>query len=119
MGVKIVKDKAHSTLDKLKKQSKESSLPFQMMLQLFCQEEFLRKLSLSKYVNCMILKGGMFIYTLTNFESRPTKDIDFSGRNIHASVDNIEKVMKEICSIDTGNDFLYLEESYIFQHNHW
>lgn len=25
----------------------------------------------------MILKGGMFIYTLTDFDSRPTKYIDF------------------------------------------
>ena len=72
MGVKIAKDKAHSTLDKLKKQSKESSLPFQMMLQLFCQEEFLRKLSLSKYVNCMILKGGIYssIITGEQFEGK-------------------------------------------------
>ena len=61
-----------SVLDRLKNQSKETGLPFQTVLQLFVQEEFLRRLSSSNYCDKFILKGGMFIYTLTNFESRPT-----------------------------------------------
>ena len=72
-----VKNMAASVLTRLKDQSKEEKIPSQMVLQLFAQEEFLRKLSLSKYVENLILKGGMFIYTLTEFDSRPTRDIDF------------------------------------------
>ncbi len=43
-----------------------------MVLQLFVQEEFLRRLAMSKYKENLVLKGGMFIYTLTEFDSRPT-----------------------------------------------
>ena len=72
-----IKNMAASVLTRLKNQSKEEGIPFQMVLQLFAQEEFLRKLSLSQYADNLILKGGMFIYTLTEFDSRPTRDIDF------------------------------------------
>jgi Zn-dependent peptidase ImmA (M78 family) len=45
---------------------------YQQMLQLFFQEEFLRRLTKSPYAENLILKGGLFIYTLTNFQSRAT-----------------------------------------------
>lgn len=70
-------DKGASVLVKLKNKSKQTGKPLQMHLQLFCQEEFLRKLSLSKYADDLVLKGVLFIYTLTNFESRATIDVDF------------------------------------------
>ena len=104
-----IKNMAASVLTRLKNQSKEEGIPFQMVLQLFAQEEFLRKLSLSKYANNLILKGGMFIYTLTEFDSRPTRDIDFLIKNLHGSLENIEQTMKDICNIGTGNDFITLE----------
>ena len=78
-----VKNMAASILTRLKNQSKQEKIPFQLILQLFAQEEFLRRLSRSTYVNHLILKGGMFIYTLTEFDSRPTRDIDFLLRNLH------------------------------------
>lgn len=104
-----IKNMAASVLTRLKNQSKKERIPFQMVLQLFAQEEFLRKLSLSEYADNLILKGGMFIYTLTEFDSRPTRDIDFLIRNFHGSPNNIGHMMKEICGIDTGNDFITLE----------
>ena len=63
-----IKDMAASVLTRLKNQSKAEKIPFQLVLQLFVQEEFLRKLSLSQYKDNLILKGGMFIYTLTEFD---------------------------------------------------
>lgn len=104
-----IKNMAASVLTRLKNQSKEEGLPFQMVLQLFAQEEFLRKLSLSQYADNLILKGGMFIYTLTEFDSRPTRDIDFLIKNLHGSLENIEHTMRDICNISTGNDFITIE----------
>ena len=46
-----IKNMAASVLTRLKNQSKEEEIPFQMVLQLFAQEEFLRKLSLSQYAD--------------------------------------------------------------------
>ncbi|MBR3713759.1 MAG: nucleotidyl transferase AbiEii/AbiGii toxin family protein [Bacteroidales bacterium] len=104
-----VKNITASVLARLKQQSKTINLPLQTTLQLFVQEEFLRRLSLSKYVGNMILKGGMFIYTLTEFDSRPTRDIDFMLRNINNSLENIKNVMQEICNVQTGNDFINIQ----------
>ena len=64
-----------SILAKLKNKAKESNIIFQQCLQLFFQEEFLRRLSKSPYVDNLVLKGGLFIYTLTSFKSRATVDI--------------------------------------------
>ena len=99
-------DRGASVLAKLKAKSKQTGNPLQMHLQLFCQEEFLRKLALSKYADNLVLKGGLFIYTLTNFESRATIDVDFLMRQLPNSVEEMEKVITEILAVDTGNDFI-------------
>lgn len=104
-----VKNMAASVLTRLKNQAKADKISFQMVLQLFAQEEFLRKLSASDYADNLILKGGMFIYTLTEFDSRPTRDIDFLLRNLHGSLENTEDMMRKICAVDTGNDFITIE----------
>ena len=70
-------DMGASVIARLKNKAKETGKPFQLHLQLFCQEEFLRRLAASCYAENLVLKGGLFIYTLTNFESRATVDIDF------------------------------------------
>ena len=101
-------DKGASVIAKLKNKAKETGKPLQVHLQLFCQEEFLRKLSMSKYADNLILKGGLFIYTLTNFESRATIDVDFLMQQLPNSVEEIEKIVLDILSVDTGNDFIEL-----------
>ncbi len=104
-----VKNKDVSALTRLKNQAKEAGMNYQMVLQLFLQEEFLRRLSISKYRSNFVLKGGMFIYTLTNFESRPTQDIDFMLRQLSNDLQNIEHVMTSVCEMNTGNDFILIE----------
>lgn len=98
-----------SILDRLKNNSLKSGKSFQLLLQLFCQEELLRRVSLSKYVDNLILKGGLFIYTLTNFESRATIDIDFLLKNIVNSRQEILKMINEIISKETGNNYVSYE----------
>jgi len=105
----VVKDKAASVLANLKNQAKEMGINYQMCLQLFCQEEFLRKIEKSNYFENFTLKGGMFLYTLTKFEGRPTRDIDFMVRGLSNETSNINKVMEEICVVDTGNYFIEME----------
>lgn len=104
-----VKDMAASILTRLKTQAKETGLTYQMCLQLFCQEEFLRKIEASRYSENFILKGGMFLYTITEFASRPTRDIDFMIRWISNDTENMSQIMEEICTANTGNDFIRIE----------
>ena len=109
MAVKDMKDMGASVLARLKKQAREKGINYQTCLQLFVQEEFLRKLEMSPYVENFVLKGGMFLYTISNFEGRPTMDIDFMLRRLSNDVVAMERLIKDICAIDTGNDFLIME----------
>lgn len=60
MAVKEIKDMGASVLSRLKKQAKESGINYQTCLQLFAQEEFLRKLEMSGYADNLVLKGEMY-----------------------------------------------------------
>lgn len=99
-------DIAASVLAKLKNKAKASGISYQQCLQLFFQEEFLRRLAGSKYADNFILKGGLFIYTLTNFESRATVDVDFLMRGLHNDLARMDEIIAEILAVDTGNDFV-------------
>lgn len=99
-------DKAASVLAKLKNKAKASGISYQQCLQLFMQEEFLRKLSKSGYEDNLILKGGLFIYTLTNFESRATIDVDFLLRAVSNSIEDVKGLIEKIINTPTGNDYI-------------
>lgn len=99
-------DIAASVLAKLKNKSKKTGIGYQKCLQLFFQEEFLRRLAASRYAENFVLKGGLFIYTLTNFESRSTVDVDFLMRGLNNDLARMDEIIEEILSISTGNDFV-------------
>lgn len=104
-------DKAASVLAKLKNKAKASGVSYQQCLQLFFQEEFLRKLAASKYADNFILKGGLFIYTLTNFESRATVDVDFLMRGLNNDLTQMDEIIADILAVDTGNNFMAFNAS--------
>jgi predicted nucleotidyltransferase component of viral defense system len=99
-------DMGASILARLKNSAREKGISYQQCLQLFFQEEFLRKLAMSKYVDSLVLKGGLFIYTLTDFRSRATIDVDFLLREHSNSIEEVEKMVQEILDIRTGNYFI-------------
>ena len=101
-------DQAASVLAKLRNKAKASGISYQQCLQLFVQEEFLRKLSKSGYDEFLILKGGLFIYTLTNFESRVTIDADFLLRGFSNSVEEVKELIGNIIATPTGNDYIFM-----------
>lgn len=101
-------DKAASVLARLRIKAKDSGISYQQCLQLFVQEEFLRKLSKSGLDDFLVLKGGLFIYTLTNFESRATIDVDFLLRGISNSIEEVKKLIEEIINTPTENDYIFM-----------
>ncbi|WP_147534510.1 nucleotidyl transferase AbiEii/AbiGii toxin family protein [Bacillus marasmi] len=70
-------DRSASVIAKLKNKSKEQGVPLQQLLNLFCQEEFIRRLARSNYKEQLILKGGFLLYTISQFTTRPTVDADY------------------------------------------
>lgn len=104
-------DLAASVLAKLKNKAKASGISYQRCLQLFFQEEFLRRLAASKYAENFVLKGGLFIYTLTNFESRATVDVDFLMRGLSNDLARMDEIIAAILAVPTGNDFVTFKTS--------
>ena len=102
-------DIAVSVLARLKNKAAESGRSYQLCLQLFCQEEFLRRLEKSKYAENFVLKGGLFIYSLTEFDSRVTVDVDFLLRQIPNTPEQLRIIIEEIIAVQTGNDFVTFE----------
>lgn len=102
-------DIAASVLARLKNRANESGRSYQLCLQLFCQEEFLRRLEKSKYAENLVLKGGLFIYSLTDFDSRVTIDVDFLLRQMPNTPEQLKTVLEEIIDTPTGNDFITFE----------
>ena len=98
-----------SVLARLKNQAAESGRNYQLCLQLFCQEEFLRRLEKSKYADNLVLKGGLFIYSVTDFDSRITVDVDFLLRKVPNTPEQLKSVLEEIIGTFTGNDFITFE----------
>lgn len=86
-------DTAASVLARLKNKSKKNGRSYQLCLQLFCQEEFLRRLEKSKYSENLVLKGGLFIYSVTDFDSRVTVDVDFLLRRVPNTPEQLKKVL--------------------------
>ena len=104
-----MKDMGASVLARLKNQAKETGVSYQMCLQLFCQEEFLRRLSQSSYSSNFVLKGGLFIYILTEFQSRATKDIDFLKLHLTNDIGKVKSILEEIIQVSTLNDYVTIE----------
>ena len=98
-----------SVLARLKNKANESGRSHQLCLQLFCQEEFLRRLERSRYADNLVLKGGLFIYSITEFDSRVTVDVDFLLRRVPNTPEQLKVVLEEIIATPTGNDFVTFE----------
>jgi predicted nucleotidyltransferase component of viral defense system len=60
-------------------------------------------------VDNFVLKGGLFIFVLTDFGSRSTIDVDFLLRGISANRKSVVAVIEEILSVDSGHEFIRLE----------
>lgn len=92
-------DIVSSVLVRLKNNAKNCGKSYQLTLQLFCQEEFLRRLEKSKYADNFVLKGGLFLYSLTNFDSRITVDVDFLLRKIPNTPEQLRQILEEIIEV--------------------
>lgn len=92
--------------DKLRFISKEKNVDFNTLLRLYMYDRFIERLSLSRYKDNFILKGGFYLSTLFGVENRTTMDIDTAFRNADFNEEIITKIMKEIVSIEINDNAL-------------
>ena len=87
--------------------AKEKDLHAQEVLQIFMFERILEILSLSSYKKNFVLKGCLLISSMIGISERTTMDMDTTVRGIDMDEENIEKIVKEIFDIDTGDGIIF------------
>lgn len=89
--------------EKSKKLAKESGLTQLELYQRFMFERILERISLSKYNENFVLKGGLLLSAMLGINSRSTRDMDISIKGIDVSKEKMVQVLNEILSLDIGD----------------
>ena len=97
------KNIAASVHQRLLNKSRESSRPFNELLQHFAIERFIYRLSKSPHADRFILKGALMFAAWIGSISRPTMDIDLLGK-IENNLELIRTVIKDACTMEVEND---------------
>lgn len=85
--------------DKVRNISKGDNEVARALLRIFMMERFLERVSLSKYRDNFILKGGMLVASLVGVNMRATMDIDATVKAIPLNEEDAKRIVTEICEI--------------------
>ena len=89
--------------EKSKEIASKSGLTQLELYQRFMFERILERISVSRYCNNFILKGGLLLSAMLGIESRSTRDMDISIKGIDVSKEKMLDVLNEILSIDVND----------------
>ena len=92
-----------SVRQRLLNQAHSQNRPFQELLQYYCMERFLYRLSHSQYSSQFILKGALLLTAWRAPLSRPTVDIDLMGRTSN-ELAHIEAIARALCGMESKAD---------------
>ena len=85
--------------DKVRNISKGDNEVAKALIRIFMMERFLERVSLSKYKNNFILKGGMLVASIVGVDMRATMDIDTTVKALPLNEVDAERIVTEICEI--------------------
>ena len=87
--------------------AKENKISAQSVLQTYMLERFLERISISKYKDNFILKGGMLISAMLGIDSRTTMDMDTTIKGFKLTEENISNIINEICNIKIDDEVTF------------
>ena len=87
--------------------AKENNVAAQLVLQTYMLERLLERISISKYKDNFILKGGMLISAMLGIDSRTTMDMDTTIKGFSLTKENISNIMLEICNIEIDDNVTF------------
>lgn len=93
--------------DLIKNKARNLGLDAQLLLKRYFMEQMLARIAQSEYKTNFILKGGLLISSLIGLSSRTTQDIDVSIVNKPLSMEEIERMMANVCKIDLDDNIKY------------
>jgi Domain of unknown function (DUF1814). len=96
--------KAMQLKAKIKNLALKNHVTAQAVLQNFMLERLLERISISKYKDKIILKGGMLIASMVGINNRTTMDMDATLRGYSISDETIREALSEICAIQLDDE---------------
>jgi len=91
----------------IKKMAAEMNLSAQLVMQNYMMERLLERVSLSKYKDNFILKGGFLIAAIVGLDTRATMDLDTTIKGFELTHDAIRCIFEDICQIDVEDDVTF------------
>lgn len=88
----------------IKKKAMEKNISTQLVMQNYMLERLLERISLSKYKNNFILKGGFLISAVVGLDTRATMDLDTTIRGFSLTHESIREIFEEICAVEIEDD---------------
>ena len=87
--------------------AKEKNISAARVLQNYMLERFLERVSLSRYRENYIIKGGFLIASMVGLNSRATMDMDATIKGYPVDENTIQKMIEEIISIPVDDSILF------------
>ena len=102
-----IKDLSASVRARLLSLAQSRRQDYQRILGRYAIERLLYRLGRSKYRDKFVVKGATLFTLWTGQTHRPTKDLDLFGRGLSSAINEVEAIIREICSIreDDGHCF--------------
>ena len=87
--------------------AKEEKVAPQAIMQTYMLERLLERISVSKYKNNFILKGGMLISSIIGIDNRSTMDMDTTIKGFKLDKENLTDILQEIIKIDIEDNIKF------------
>ncbi|MDE5866345.1 MAG: nucleotidyl transferase AbiEii/AbiGii toxin family protein [Lachnospiraceae bacterium] len=91
----------------IKNLAKEKHISAQLVMQNFMLERLLERISVSKYQQNLILKGGFLIAAMVGLDSRATMDMDATIKGLPVNEQTVREMFEEICKIELDDDVTF------------
>lgn len=95
----------------MKNMAKEKRVSAQLLLQNYMLERLLERVSLSRFRNNFILKGGFLIAAMVGLDTRATMDMDATIKGYPVTEQTIQNMFEEICKIGISDDITFTFKS--------
>ena len=91
----------------VKNLAKEKHISAQIVLQNYMLERLLERISVSRYHDNFILKGGFLLAAMVGLDTRATMDMDATIKGLPVTKETISQMFIDVCKIHIDDDISF------------
>lgn len=93
--------------DRIKNMAEGDSGKAQRLQRHYAMERFLERVSVSRFKDKLVIKGGILVAAMIGLDSRSTMDMDATCKDYPLTLESARGMVEEIASIDIGDGMLF------------